>query len=87
MKEKVLAAYRAGLREILMPKGNEKDLRDVPNEVRQNMVFTFVTSMDDVLRLTLLPAVEPGLADRPVQPAAPVADNQIGEPVPAETTA
>ncbi|HEX3159562.1 MAG TPA: endopeptidase La [Gemmatimonadaceae bacterium] len=87
VKEKVLAAYRAGLREILMPKGNEKDLRDVPNEVRQNMVFTFVTSMDDVLRLTLLPAVEPGLADRPVQPAAPVADNQIGEPVPVDTTA
>jgi len=87
VKEKVLAAYRAGLREILMPKGNEKDLRDVPDEVRQNMVFTFVTSMDDVLRLTLLPAVEPGLADRPVQPAAPVADNQIGEPVPVDTTA
>ena len=87
VKEKVLAAYRAGLREILMPKGNEKDLRDVPDEVRQNMVFTFVSSMDDVLRLALLPATEPGLADRPVQPAAPVADDQIGEPVPAETTA
>jgi ATP-dependent Lon protease len=85
VKEKVLAAYRAGLREIIMPKGNEKDLRDVPDEVRQKMVFTFVSSMDDVLRLALLPAPEPGLADRPTQPATPVADSQLGEPVPVET--
>ena len=34
VKEKVLAAYRAGLREVIMPKGNEKDLRDVPDEVQ-----------------------------------------------------
>ena len=36
MKEKTLAAYRAGLREVILPKGNEKDLRDVPPEVRAN---------------------------------------------------
>jgi ATP-dependent Lon protease len=56
VKEKVLAAYRAGLREVILPKSNEKDLRDVPPEVRTNMLFTFVTSMDDVLRVALLPA-------------------------------
>jgi ATP-dependent Lon protease len=55
VKEKTLAAYRAGLREVIMPKGNEKDLRDVPTEVRQNMAFTFVATMDEVLRLALLP--------------------------------
>jgi ATP-dependent Lon protease len=55
VKEKVLAAYRAGLREVILPKSNEKDLRDVPDEVRANMVFTFVNSMDDVFRLALLP--------------------------------
>ncbi len=54
VKEKVLAAYRAGLREVILPKGNEKDLRDVPAEVRQNMTFTFAGSMDEVLRLALL---------------------------------
>src|SRR5207237_4492164 len=42
VKEKVLSAYRAGLREVILPKSNEKDLRDVPEEVRKNMVFTFV---------------------------------------------
>jgi ATP-dependent Lon protease len=56
VKEKVLAAYRAGLREVIMPKSNEKDLRDVPIEVKQNMAFTFVERMDEVLHLALLPA-------------------------------
>ncbi|HEX5408449.1 MAG TPA: endopeptidase La [Gemmatimonadaceae bacterium] len=55
IKEKVLAAYRAGLRQLIIPRSNEKDLRDVPEEVRGNMVFTFVETMDEVLRLALLP--------------------------------
>ena len=54
VKEKVLAAYRAGLREVIMPKSNEKDLRDVPDEVQKNMAFTFVERMDEVLHLALL---------------------------------
>ena len=64
VKEKTLAAYRAGLREVIMPKGNEKDLRDVPGEVRERMAFTFVGTMDEVLRLALLPAADPHPADR-----------------------
>ena len=67
VKEKVLAAYRSGLREIIMPKSNEKDLRDVPEEVRKNMSFVFVERMDEVLRLALLEPVSPDLADE-VQP-------------------
>jgi ATP-dependent Lon protease len=55
VKEKTLAAYRAGLREVILPAGNKKDLREVPDEVRQNMAFTFVSTMDEVLRLALLP--------------------------------
>ncbi len=64
VKEKVLAAYRAGLREVILPKANEKDLRDVPAEVRAGMAFTFASGMDEVLRLALLsnPSVLP--ADR-----------------------
>ena len=61
VKEKVLAAYRAGLREVILPKTNEKDLRDVPDEVRANMVFTFVTTMDDVFRIALLDGPPRGL--------------------------
>jgi ATP-dependent Lon protease len=64
VKEKVLAAYRAGLREVIMPKSNEKDLRDVPQEVRDNMAFTFVSTMDEVLRLALLPKVSAVPADQ-----------------------
>src|SRR5881398_2856076 len=56
VKEKVLAAYRSGLRQVIMPKSNEKDLRDVPDEVKKNMAFTFVERMDEVLHLALLPA-------------------------------
>ena len=63
VKEKVLAAYRSGLREIIMPKSNEKDLRDVPDEVRKNMSFVFVERMDEVLRLALLEPVSEELAD------------------------
>ena len=63
VKEKVLAAYRAGLREVILPAGNEKDLRDVPDEVRQNMAFTFVERMDEVFRLALLPVPATELVD------------------------
>jgi len=64
VKEKVLAAYRAGLRQLIMPKANEKDLRDVPEEVKKQIAFSFVATMDEVLRLALLPAE----SDRPATP-------------------
>jgi ATP-dependent Lon protease len=70
VKEKVLAAYRTGLREVMMPKPNEKDLRDIPDEVRQAMRFTFVSDMDDVLREALLPQPEAPLVDAMTQPDA-----------------
>jgi ATP-dependent Lon protease len=65
VKEKVLAAYRAGLRKVILPTSNTKDMREVPEEVRKNMGVKFVSSMDEVLRMLLLPAVEPeGLVDQ-----------------------
>jgi ATP-dependent Lon protease len=67
VKEKTLAAYRAGLREVILPKGNEKDLRDVPAEVRASMAFTFVTSMDEVLRIALLPSPVPNADKAPAE--------------------
>ncbi|MGK2962771.1 MAG: endopeptidase La [Gemmatimonadaceae bacterium] len=65
VKEKVLAAYRAGLRQIVMPASNEKDLRDIPDEVRGHMAFTFVSTMDEVLHVMLLQKPETILADSP----------------------
>ena len=51
IKDKVLAGYRAGLCEILLPKENEKDLEEVPEEVREKMRFHLVESMDEVLEI------------------------------------
>ncbi len=65
VKEKVLAAYRAGLRQVIMPAQNEKDLRDIPDEVKQAMAFTFVSTMDEVLHLMLMRKSVPVLADAP----------------------
>jgi ATP-dependent Lon protease len=65
VKEKVLAAYRAGLRQVIMPSANEKDLRDIPQEVRDTMAFTFVSTMDELLHLMLLQKPEEVLADSP----------------------
>jgi len=50
IKEKVLAAYRAGVKDVVLPRLNEPDLDDVPEEVRRTMHFTPVDSADEVLR-------------------------------------
>jgi ATP-dependent Lon protease len=55
VKEKVLGAHRAGIEQILLPKANEADLEDIPEEVRAALRFHFVESLDEVLRLALLP--------------------------------
>lgn len=53
IKEKVLAARRAGVTRILLPEHNEKDLEDIQPELRQNLEFVFVGDMDHVIRETL----------------------------------
>ncbi|HEX4797628.1 MAG TPA: endopeptidase La [Humisphaera sp.] len=58
LKEKTLAAKRAGIKEVIVPKRNEKDLPDIPEEVRQTLKFHFVENVDQVLHVALgkLPA-------------------------------
>lgn len=53
VKEKVLAAHRAGIKRIILPDWNEKDLEDIPKKVRKAIRFHFVETMDDVLRTAL----------------------------------
>jgi ATP-dependent Lon protease len=53
VKEKLLAAHRLGLRTIILPKDNEKDLADIPPEIQGQMSINFVESMDEVLQLAL----------------------------------
>ncbi|HEU4883166.1 MAG TPA: endopeptidase La [Longimicrobium sp.] len=54
VKEKVLAAYRAGITQVILPAGNKRDLRDVPTDVREGMEFHYVERMDQIFDLALL---------------------------------
>jgi ATP-dependent Lon protease len=53
IKEKVLAAHRAGIRAVILPARNERDLEDVPEELRRQLTFLFVDDAEDVLRHAL----------------------------------
>ncbi len=64
VKEKVLAARRVGIKRVILPAGNKKDLRDLPEEVRNEMQFIFAERVEDVLREML-----PGLAMQPARAA------------------
>jgi ATP-dependent Lon protease len=55
VKEKVLAAHRAGIKVVLLPEENRKDLEDVPEKVRKVLEFHFVSRIEEVLKLALLP--------------------------------
>jgi ATP-dependent Lon protease len=55
LKEKVLAAHRVGIREILIPADNRKDLAEIPAKIRHQMRFTLVQSMDEVVQHALVP--------------------------------
>jgi ATP-dependent Lon protease len=59
IKDKVLAAYRAGITELIMPQENEKDLDDIPEEIRAVLEVHLIDSMDEVLRLALDAPIAP----------------------------
>ncbi len=61
VKEKVLAAHRAGLKTVILPRRNEKDLAEVPEETRREVQFVFVDEVDEVWRHALV-ATPPGMA-------------------------
>jgi ATP-dependent Lon protease len=53
IKEKVLAARRSGINRVILPQGNKKDLRDLPDHVRQEMQFHFVSRVEEVLSIVI----------------------------------
>jgi ATP-dependent Lon protease len=55
IKEKVLAARRSGITTLILPKKNEKDLEEVPDQVKKDMKFHFVQKMDEVIQIALKP--------------------------------
>ena len=54
VKEKVLGAHRAGIKEVIIPKANEADLEDVPAEVREQLIFHPVQTLREVLEIALV---------------------------------
>src|SRR5271163_3165228 len=68
LKEKLLAAHRQGIYELILPKDNEKDLPDIPENVRKEMKLHFVTNMDEVLKI----ALEREIIALPLATAAPL---------------
>jgi ATP-dependent Lon protease len=56
IKEKMLAAHRAGIRSVILPKRNERDVEDVPEEVRREIAFNFVDDAEEVLHQALTPS-------------------------------
>jgi len=68
LKEKILAAYRHGIREVVLPKDNEKDIPEIPEYIRNEMKVHVVESMDQVLKIALERDFEAG----PVSTNAPV---------------
>jgi ATP-dependent Lon protease len=59
IKEKVLAARRAGIKTVILPRINQKDLRELPDHVREEMEFILADRVEDVLRVAV-----PGLRER-----------------------
>jgi len=53
VKEKIIAAHRAGLKTIILPKDNKKDLEEIPSKVKKDIKFVFVSHMDEVIKFAL----------------------------------
>jgi len=63
VKEKLLAAHRAGIRTVILPQDNQKDLADIPANIRDEFTIHFVETMDEVLKVALTIAPTPLLDD------------------------
>jgi ATP-dependent Lon protease len=73
VKEKLLAAHRNGIRLVLLPRENEKDMEEVPSYVQENLAIKFVDTMDEVLQLALEKPLEavPLRVDEKAEPVGP----------------
>ena len=58
VKEKVLGAHRAGISTIILPKDNEADMEDIPEDVRKQLTFHCVSTLDEVFDIALVPTGE-----------------------------
>ncbi len=74
LKEKVLAAHRAGVKTVIVPENNRKDLEDIPDYVQKELEFVFAKLVDEVLKVALTRLPQPNAAKKlPLPPSAYVA--------------
>jgi ATP-dependent Lon protease len=71
VKEKTLAAKRAGISKVILPEKNQKDLEEIPDHVRESMQFFFVKEMDDVIKLALSRKPKKTGAEAIIEPPPP----------------
>ena len=77
LKEKVLAAHRAGLKNIILPKDNEKDLSDIPKNVLDSLNLYMVETMDEVLKIAMSEPLQSNLSADASGETKPVSDDTI----------
>ncbi len=81
IKEKVLAAYRAGIKTLILPAWNRKDVEDIPANVRKSVTFHFVSEMMDVLELALEPEKETKRSRKAVKNPKALAKSKSAKPL------
>ena len=77
VKEKLLAAYRAGIKNVIVPKDNEKDMEEIPEEIKEAFNIIFVEEMDEVLRVAFVENIFLGEDGSAAPPKKPI-DKQEG---------
>lgn len=75
VKEKMIAAHRAGIKTIILPKNNKKDLEDIPKSVLKDLKFVFVEHLDQVLKVALI---------RPLKPEEEIEHHPMPQPLVAQ---
>ena len=80
LKSKILAAHLAGARMVVIPRKNEKDLRDIPDEIRKQIKIVLVDSMDAVLETALRRRPKP-IVTPPARDAEPAKEPEAEAPI------
>ncbi|GBQ90692.1 ATP-dependent protease La [Acetobacter nitrogenifigens DSM 23921 = NBRC 105050] len=82
LKEKLLAAVRAGIKTVFIPKDNEKDLAEIPDTVRKSLEIIPVSHVDEVIGRALVRAPQPIEWEEPAEPLAALPTPAAGTPLP-----
>ena len=83
VKEKVLAAHRAGIKIVFLPERNEKDMLDIPDEIREQLDIRFMKKIDDALEVALGPVPPASEPEPAIPPPTAPSRGSMGERLPS----